>query len=72
MRSELRLSDLRERRKKTPDVKLLNVKVPDSVSDGIARVARELNCSKTEAVIALLNEGLAVAERRLGRNGGES
>jgi len=55
MRADLRLSDLE--RKKVPS-KLMNVKVPDNVSDGIDRVAEELGCSKTAVVIALLNEGL--------------
>ena len=54
MRADLRLSDLE--RKKVPS-KLMNVKVPDNVSDGIDRVAEELGCSKTAVVIALLNEG---------------
>lgn len=58
MRADLRLSDLE--RKKVPS-KLMNVKVPDNVSDGIDRVAEELGCSKTAVVIALLNEGLDVA-----------
>jgi len=55
MRADLRLSDLE--RKKVPS-KLMNVKVPDNVSEGIDRVAEELGCSKTAVVIALLNEGL--------------
>ena len=38
--------------------KLMNLKVPASVSDGIERVARDLGLTKTEAVIALLNDGL--------------
>lgn len=58
MRADLRLSDLE--RKKVPS-KLMNVKVPDNVSEGIDRVAEELGCSKTAVVIALLNEGLDVA-----------
>lgn len=58
MRADLRLSDLERRR--VPS-KLMNVKVPDNVSDGIDRVAQELGCSKTAVVIALLNEGLDAA-----------
>jgi hypothetical protein len=62
MRADLRLSDLE--RKKVPS-KLMNVKVPDNVSDGIDRVAEELGCSKTAVVIALLNEGLDAAKATL-------
>lgn len=56
MRSDLRLTDLRRRDKATS--KLMNVKIPTDVSNAISRVARDLGASKTEAVIALLNEGL--------------
>jgi len=38
--------------------KLMNVKIPSHVSDAIQRVAKALGASKTEVVIALLNEGL--------------
>lgn len=62
MRADLRLSDLE--RKKVPS-KLMNVKVPDNVSEGIDRVAEELGCSKTAVVIALLNEGLDAARASL-------
>ncbi len=58
MRADLRLSDLEGRKVRS---KLMNVKVPDNVSDGIDRVAQELGCSKTAVVIALLNEGLDAA-----------
>lgn len=56
MRSDLRLTDLRGRDKGTS--KLMNVKIPTHVSDAIQRVAKDLGASKTEVVIALLNEGL--------------
>ena len=56
MRSDLRLMDLRSRDKTIS--KLMNVKIPTDVSDAIQRVARALGASKTEVVIALLNEGL--------------
>ena len=55
-RSDLRLTDLRRRDKSIS--KLMNVKIPTDVSDAIHRVARNLGASKTEVVIALLNEGL--------------
>jgi len=56
MRADLRLTDLRRRDKGTS--KLMNVKIPTHVSDAIQRVAKDLSASKTEVVIALLNEGL--------------
>ena len=56
MRADLRLTDLRRRDKGTS--KLMNVKIPTHVSDAIQKVARDLGASKTEVVIALLNEGL--------------
>jgi hypothetical protein len=43
----------------------MNVKVPDNVSNGIDRVAKELGVSKTAVVIALLNEGLDAARANL-------
>lgn len=63
MRSDLRLTDLRRRDKGTS--KLMNVKIPTHVSDAIQRVARDLGASKTEVVIALLNEGLDVTTAAL-------
>jgi hypothetical protein len=56
MRSDLRLTDLQRRERSAS--KLMNVKIPGDVSDAIRRVARELGVSKTDVVIALLNEGL--------------
>lgn len=55
MRSDLRLSDLGQTR---PASKLMNVKVPDTVAEAINEISEELGCTKTEAVVALLNEGL--------------
>ena len=43
----------------------MNVRVPAPVSDAIERVANELGASKTEVVIALLNEGLDAAASSL-------
>ena len=63
MRADLRLSDLRKRDKSTS--KLMNVKIPSHISDAIQRVARDLGASKTEVVIALLNEGLEVSLENL-------
>jgi hypothetical protein len=64
MRSELRLADLKNRERST--ARLMNVKIPAYVSDAIERVARDLDATKTDVVIALLNQGLTVASEALG------
>ncbi len=58
MRADLRLKDLGKSDKAVS--KLMNVKIPTEVSDAIHKVAKEVGASKTEVVIALLNEGLDV------------
>jgi hypothetical protein len=63
MRSELRLSDLKKREYSSS--RLMNVKILAYVSDAIQKVANDLGASKTEVVIALLNEGLEVAMKSL-------
>ena len=45
--------------------KLMNVKVPADVLTRIDRVAANLGATKTEVVIAILNEGLETAEQEL-------
>lgn len=56
MRSDLRLTDLH--RRDTGVSKLMNVQIPRTLSEAIQRLAKSLNASKTEVVVALLNEGL--------------
>ncbi len=73
MRGDLRLADLKARKYTTS--RLMNVKIPADVNDAIQRVARDLGASKTEVVIALLNEGLELAaaspkSNRLAKNSG--
>lgn len=63
MRSELRVRDLKQR--EFTGSRLMNVKIPAYISDAIERVARDLGASKTEVVIALLNEGLDAASSAL-------
>ncbi len=60
MRSELRLKDLRDGKRRTAS-KLMNVKIPTDVSDTIHTVASQVGASKIEVVIALLNEGFDVS-----------
>jgi hypothetical protein len=57
----LRLADLQNGMRGT---KVMNVGVPDSVFSGIERLAKELRCTRTEAVLALLGEGLDEFENR--------
>ena len=63
MRAQLRLADLKTRERSSS--RLMNVKIPAYVSDAIQRVAEDLGASKTEVVIALLNQGLEAAAHTL-------
>ena len=64
-RSELRIKDLKSRAPAA--TRLMNIKVPAHVAEAIDQTASQLNVSKTEVVIALLNEGLAMAGDTLKR-----
>ncbi len=57
MRSQLRLDDLRQREKQP--TRILNVRVPVQIISAISAIAEKLGASKTETIVALLNEGLA-------------
>jgi hypothetical protein len=62
----LRLDDLFSAEVREPEEsKLMNVKVPANVLARIDRVASHLGSTKTEVVIAILNEGLDTAEDEL-------
>jgi hypothetical protein len=62
----LRLDDLVTRGKRgREETKLMNVKVPANVLGRIDRAAANLGATKTEVVIAILNEGLEAAEQEL-------
>jgi hypothetical protein len=62
----IRLNDLVTRGKKgREESKLMNVKVPNDVLARIDRVANHLRTTKTEVVVAILNEGLDTAESQL-------
>jgi len=61
-RSKLRLADLKAR---TPAAsKLMNVKLPVDTIQRIEKLARQLKASKTSVIVALLNEGLALAQKK--------
>jgi hypothetical protein len=59
--SDLRLVDLSGHQ--VPS-KLMNVMIPAGTADAIDELVDRLGCSKTAAVVALLNEGLEVFDRR--------
>ena|ERR1043166_291880 len=62
----LRFNDLVGGGKTGPEEsKLMNVKVPSNVLARLDRVASHLGATKTEVVIAILNEGLEKAEAEL-------
>jgi hypothetical protein len=62
----LRLEDLVTRGKKgREETKLMNVKVPEDVLARLDRVAAHLRSTKTEVVVAILNEGLDKADAEL-------
>ena len=62
----LRLDDLVVRgRRGREETRLMNVKVPSNVLVRIDKVAANLGATKTEVVIAILNEGLETAEDEL-------
>jgi hypothetical protein len=60
-RSDLRLADLKKRH--PGGDRLMNVKLPAQLADAIAELADALNASKTDVIVALLNEGLSAAGR---------
>ncbi len=62
----LRLEDLMTRVKVGPEAtRLMNVKVPAHVLTRLDQVATTLGATKTDVVIAMLNEGLENAETEL-------
>lgn len=58
-RSNLRIADLKQRQPAA--TRLMNVKMPGHILDAIDRMARALDTSKTQVVIALLEAGLEQA-----------
>ena len=66
-RSQLRIADLK--RRVPAGSRLMNVKIPAHLSDAIARLAKELDSSKTAVIIGLLNTGLEEAAKLRGARG---
>jgi hypothetical protein len=63
-RESLRIEHLKARTHPGP-TRLLNMKVPSGTAQAIDQLAKQLKTSKTEVVLALLNEGLAIAKERI-------
>ena len=61
-RGNLRLSDLKSRQ--PSGTRMMNVKVPVEVVTAIDRLSKRLKATKTSVVVALLNEGLAIALKK--------
>ena len=61
-RSKLRLTDLKTRTQ--TGTRLMNVKVPVEILNAIEQLAKRLKASKTDVVVALLNEALAAAAQK--------
>ena len=63
---KLRLDDLVTREQRGhEESKLMNVKVPTGLLARLDGVAKKLGTSKTEVVVAILNEGLDTADQEL-------
>jgi ribbon-helix-helix CopG family protein len=63
-RETLRIHDLKDRH--PGSTRLMNIKLPSDVADAIDEIAKRLDTSKTDVVIALLNEGLAMVPKTTG------
>jgi len=61
-RSQLRIRDLKARERSGS--RIMNVKIPSDMVTAIDQLHKKLAASKTEVVLALLNEGLAVAQAK--------
>jgi hypothetical protein len=65
-RTDIRFDDLLQRgRQGRAASRLMNVKVPLSLLQRIGEITRKLDVTKTELVMAVLNEGLDKAEENL-------
>jgi hypothetical protein len=62
--AELRLNDLYEAPMDPSDTRLVNLKVPANLLSRVHDIAKRLGVTKSAAIIALLNEGLAEAAKR--------
>jgi hypothetical protein len=62
-RSQLRVADLKQR---IPTAsRAMNFRVPETVADAIDQLVDELDATKTNVIIALLNAGLDITAKRV-------
>ena len=64
MRSPLRIADLMRGTKTTN--RQMNVRIPEHLAEAIGQLAKNVGASKTELMLALLNEGLDVVGKKRG------
>lgn len=62
--ADLRLNDLYAEPPDPSTTRLVNLKVPANLLTRVHEISRKLGVTKSAAIIALLNEGLAEAEKR--------
>jgi hypothetical protein len=62
--ADLRLNDLYEEPLDPNATRLVNLKVPANLLARVHTIARKLGVTKSAAIVALLNEGLAEADKR--------
>ena len=60
----LKFKDLVRVDENLPERRMVNLKIPADILVSVHHLARKLNVTKTAAIIALLNEGLAEARKR--------
>jgi hypothetical protein len=60
---ERRQSRIAESKRRSQAARLMNVKIPVRVSDGITRLAKQHGATKTEIVLVLLKTGLEKAAK---------
>jgi hypothetical protein len=65
MKMDLHIADLKNRPRVAS--RLMNVKIPGKLFAEIERIATDLDVSKTDVVVALLNAGLDLAQKKLRR-----
>jgi hypothetical protein len=62
--ADLRLNDLYQAPLDPSSTRLVNLKIPANLLARVHDIARKLGVTKSAAIIALLNEGLAEAAKR--------
>lgn len=66
-RSTLRIADLK--RHGSTDARFISARIPSHAHDAIGELAAKFGATRTEVLVALLNAGLEVAQRRKSKRG---